>query len=239
VKNSCANQYFEKLFQYLSWLSLLLILESWSWLFLNLDSWNLIVLESWILKLDCSWILILWDLILEAFWLLILWNLLNSWFFGIIKIILEVITSTEGGLMGHFRVQKTYDNLHDHFYMPHMKHDVHNFCDKCLVCKKTKSKVMPHGLYTPLPVLEHPWIDISMDFVIGLPRSKGGKDLIFVVFDRFSKMAHFIACKKVGDAYHVVDLFFKEVVRLHGLPRSIVSDWDSKFLSHFWQTLWG
>ena len=107
------------------------------------------------------------------------------------------------GLMGHFGAQKTHDILHGHFYWPHMKHDVHKFCDKCLVCKKAKSKVMSHGLYTLLPVPEHPWIDISMDFVLGLPRSKGGKDLILVVVDRFSKMAHFIACKKVDDVCHV------------------------------------
>ena len=103
-----------------------------------------------------------------------------------------------------------------------MKHDVHKLCNNCIVYKRAKSKAMPHGLYNPLPIPEHPWIDLSMDFVLGFPRSKGGKDSIFVVVDRFSKMAHFIPCKKVDDAVHIAKLFFKEVVRLHGLPRSIV-----------------
>jgi len=112
-------------------------------------------------------------------------------------------------------------------------------CDRCITCRQAKSRVMPHGLYTHLSIPKEPWVDISMDFILGLPRSRKGRDSIFIVVDRFSKMTHFIACYKTDNAINIADLFFREVIRLHGLPRSIVSNRDVKFFSYFWKVLWG
>lgn len=108
---------------------------------------------------------------------------------------------------------------------------------RCETCIKAKL-VFHRGEYKPLPVAQRPWEHLSMDFIVALPRTQRGKDAIIVVVDRFSKMAHFIACTKVEDAQSVARLFFAEIVRLHSVPKTIVSERDSKFLSTFWSTLW-
>jgi len=120
-----------------------------------------------------------------------------------------------------------------------MKKDMQRICDKCIICRKAKSRTQPYGLYTLLLVPKEPWLDISMDFILGLPRSKRGRDSIFVVVDRFLKMTHFIPCHKTDDATNIADLLVREIVRLQRVPKSIVSDRDVKFLSYFWKVLRG
>jgi hypothetical protein len=138
-----------------------------------------------------------------------------------------------GGLMGYFGVKKTEDVLAAHFFWPKMKHDVERYVSWCTTCNKAKSQLNPPDLYIPLSIPSVPSKDISMDFVLGLPRTKRGSNSIFVVVDRFSKIAHFIPCHKSNNASHVTDLFFTDIVRLHDVPNTIVLNRDAKLLSHF------
>ena len=83
-----------------------------------------------------------------------------------------------------------------------------------------------------LPIAQSPWTDISMDLITQLPESDSS-DAIFVVIDRFSKMAHFIPTTTTADAPTLAQLFLAHVVRLHGFPKSIISDRDTRFISVF------
>jgi hypothetical protein len=143
-----------------------------------------------------------------------------------------------GDSMGHFGVKKSEDVLAAHFFWLKMRRDMERYVSWCTTCNKTKSRLNPHGLYMLLPIHSVPWEDIYMDFVLGLPRTKRGRDSIFMVVDHFFEMSHFIHCHKSDNASHVADLFFAEIVHLRGVPNTIVFDRDAKFLSHFWRTSW-
>ncbi|GKC08185.1 putative reverse transcriptase domain-containing protein [Tanacetum coccineum] len=139
---------------------------------------------------------------------------------------------------GHVGRDRTLQLVQASYFWPTVRKEVDRYVKRCRVCQVSKGTATNAGLYMPLPVPLQPWVNISMDFVLGLPRTQRGNDSIFVVVDRFSKMVHFILCKKMTDAVNVAQLFFRDVYRLHGFPSSIVSDRDTRFLSHFWLSLW-
>jgi hypothetical protein len=112
-----------------------------------------------------------------------------------------------------------------------------NHIKECNTCQANKDEhTHPARLLHPLPIPKHKWESISMDFIIGLPKFQG-KDCIFVVVDRLTKFAHLFAIATDFSAAQVPDLFFREVFRMHGLPKTIVSDRYSRFMSTFWHEL--
>ncbi|GJT18490.1 transposon ty3-I gag-pol polyprotein [Tanacetum coccineum] len=139
---------------------------------------------------------------------------------------------------GHFGVTKTLQNLQRYVFWPQMHQDVNRFGKGCILCSTSKPFNRKVGLYTPLPVPSRPWESISMDFLGGLPKTRRGNDYLFVIVDRFSKMVVLIACKKTVTGEEAARLFFENVWKIFGLPKSIISDRDSRFLSNFWCSLW-
>jgi hypothetical protein len=90
-----------------------------------------------------------------------------------------------GGLTGHFGHDKTFSKLNCAYFWPGMRTDVKKFVDRCRICQNTKGKRQNIGLYQPLPIPERPWDAVSMDFILGLPRTQRGFDSIFVVVGKF------------------------------------------------------
>lgn len=151
------------------------------------------------------------------------------------KQLLVEFHATPGG--GHSGAFRTYRRLAAIIYWPGMMKTITKYVAACDVCQRNKYEAKsPAGLLNPLPLPIKVWEDISMDFITGLPRS-GRFDCILVVVDRFSKYCHFMGLKHPFTARSVADLFAKEIVRLHGMPTSIVSDRDLIFLSIFWREL--
>jgi len=140
-------------------------------------------------------------------------------------------------LGGHSGVGATYHRMRKLFYWKGLKADVDNFVKQCEICQKSKhSTTLPAGLLQPLPIPSRVWQDISMDFIEGLPKSEG-YTVILVIIDRLTKYGHFIPLKHPYTATIVAHAFLDNIVKLYGLPRSIVSDRDQIFTSRFWQHL--
>ncbi|KAL0536582.1 hypothetical protein IC582_025533 [Cucumis melo] len=133
---------------------------------------------------------------------------------------------------------KMYQDLRSVYWWRGMKRDVADFVSRCLVCQQVKApRQHPAGLLQPLSVPGWKWESVSMDFITGLPKTLRGYTVIWVVVDRLTKSAHFVPGKSTYTASKWGQLYMTEIVRLHGVPVSIISDRDARFTSKFWKGL--
>ena len=117
-----------------------------------------------------------------------------------------------------------------------MKLEIAEFVSKCVTCAQVKAEHQkPYGELQQLEIPVWKWDNITMDFVTGLPRTREGYDAIWVVVDRLTKSARFIPMKVTYPVEKLAELYVAQVVRLHGIPLSIISDRDARFTSHFWR----
>ena len=139
---------------------------------------------------------------------------------------------------GHLGVDKTLAYAQRYFYWPQMEKDVRQYVESCLICQQCKSQnICPAGLLQPLPIPEKRWESISMDIITHLPLTSNGYSCCVVFIDRLSKMAHFVPATASLDSERLAKLFINNIFRLHGMPKSIVSDRDSRFMSGFWKAV--
>ncbi|KAJ3687163.1 hypothetical protein LUZ61_016327 [Rhynchospora tenuis] len=146
-------------------------------------------------------------------------------------------TLHDSSVGGHSGINATYQKVKKLFYWPNLKQAVHDYVESCQNCQINKGeKVLYPGLLQPLPIPEEAWQSVGLDFITGLPLSKG-RDVILVVVDRLTKYGHFIPLKHPFTASQVAQVFLDNVYRLHGLPKNLVSDRDPIFTSNFWREL--
>jgi len=119
-----------------------------------------------------------------------------------------------------------------------MKKEIAAHVARCGTCCRVKAIHMkPAGLLQPLSVPEWKWEEVSMDFIIGLLTTRKGNDSIWVIIDRLTKSAHFIPVKTRYRPPEYADLYLAGIVKLHGIPKTIISDRGPQFIAHFWERM--
>ena len=147
----------------------------------------------------------------------------------------EVIILQAHEVLGHFGPQKTAEYIRRHYWWPRIGQDVKHYCKTCPVCQMTKSSTQKvPGLLHSLLIPARPWGSITMDFV-GPFLESSGHDYLWVVICCLTSMVHLVPIRTTTTASELAELYIREIVRLHGLAGSIVSDRDSKFTSRFWR----
>ncbi|WVZ89047.1 hypothetical protein U9M48_035506 [Paspalum notatum var. saurae] len=133
---------------------------------------------------------------------------------------------------------KMYHDLKERFWWYGMKRAVAEYVAVCDTCQRVKAEHQrPAGLLQPLKIPEWKWEEISMDFIVGLPRTQKGYNSIWVVVDRLTKVAHFITVNTTYSGARLAELYISRIVCLHGVPKRIISDRGSQFTSRFWEQL--
>ncbi|PRP76895.1 retrotransposon nucleocapsid protein [Planoprotostelium fungivorum] len=137
---------------------------------------------------------------------------------------------------GHVGRKKTYELVTRDYWWPTVSKDVNRYIESCATCHRTKvSRRKPPGFLQPLPTPSERWASVTMDFIVGLPRSEGF-DTILTVVDRFTKMAHFIPTVNTITAQGTAKLYIREIFRHHGIPKQIITDRGPQFASIFWNS---
>lgn len=141
---------------------------------------------------------------------------------------------------GHPGYQKLFTTLKKKLFWPGMKKDVASYLARCMECQLVKVEHKhPAGLLNPLPIAEWKWDNVSMEFLTALPRTKDQHDSVMVVVDILTKVAHFIHVQSTFGTTQVENVFMKEIVRLHGVPKMIIYNRDAKFTTTFWKSMFG
>jgi ribonuclease HI len=138
----------------------------------------------------------------------------------------------------HPGTTKMYLDLKERYWWNGMKSDIARFVSHCDVCRRIKAEHQkPSGLLQPLPIPVWKWDEVSMDFIIGLPKTRNGHNSVWVIVDRLTKVAHFIPVRTTYGGDKLAKLYIDRIVKLHGVPKRIVSDRGTQFTSRFWKKL--